>query len=125
MPGIKKETRYTVVSTSPFDFVASTACDKTHEKAISMPATYTFKFVNVQPTRLRRTTLLPGVFSRGNFLAIGSEWFHYTRISMRLCDARDGILPLREIRSTICVLSSHTSMWLVQLARNTVSDTRI
>lgn len=31
---------------------------------------------------------MPGVFSRGNFLAIGSEWFHYTRISMRLGPAR-------------------------------------
>lgn len=111
MPGIKKKkTRYTVVSTSPFDFVVSATRDKTYEKAISMQATYTFKFVNVQPTRLRRTTLLPGVFSRSNFLAIGSEWFHYTRISMRLCGARDGILPLREIRSTIYALSSHTSI---------------
>lgn len=35
--------------------------------------------------RLCRTTTFVWCIFEGNFLAIGSEWFHYTRISMSVC----------------------------------------
>lgn len=61
---------------------------RTIKRAILMPATYTFKFVNVQPVRLCRATTFARCIFEGNFLAIGSEWFYYTRISMSVCSAR-------------------------------------